>query len=60
VLRRPGIARCPGFRVLRPQKIEHEWFELVQLAVEEVSGAGHFFHGKLHELKPLVLQFLRS
>jgi uncharacterized protein len=25
-----------------------------------VEGAGHFFHGKLHELKPLVLQFLRN
>ena len=23
-----------------------------------ISGAGHFFHGKLHELKPLVLDFL--
>jgi alpha/beta superfamily hydrolase len=25
-----------------------------------IAGAGHFFHGKLHELKPLVLDFLRS
>jgi len=25
-----------------------------------LSGAGHFFHGKLHELKPLVMEFLRS
>jgi alpha/beta superfamily hydrolase len=25
-----------------------------------LSGAGHFFHGKLHELKPLVLDFLKS
>jgi alpha/beta superfamily hydrolase len=25
-----------------------------------LQGAGHFFHGKLHELKPLVLDFLRS
>lgn len=25
-----------------------------------LPGAGHFFHGKLHELKPLVLGFLRS
>ena len=24
-----------------------------------LAGAGHFFHGKLHELKPLVLDFLR-
>ena len=24
------------------------------------QGAGHFFHGKLHELKPLVLDFLRA
>ena len=24
------------------------------------AGAGHFFHGRLHELKPLVLDFLRS
>ena len=23
-----------------------------------LAGAGHFFHGKLHELKPLVLEFL--
>jgi uncharacterized protein len=28
--------------------------------VHLISGAGHFFHGKLHELKPLVLDFLRS
>jgi alpha/beta superfamily hydrolase len=25
-----------------------------------LAGAGHFFHGKLHELKPLVLDFLRG
>jgi len=25
-----------------------------------LHGAGHFFHGKLHELKPLVLSFLRA
>ena len=25
-----------------------------------LAGAGHFFHGRLHELKPLVLDFLRS
>jgi uncharacterized protein len=25
-----------------------------------LAGAGHFFHGKLHELKPLVMDFLRS
>lgn len=25
-----------------------------------IAGAGHFFHGKLHELKPLVLAFLKS
>ena len=25
-----------------------------------IAGAGHFFHGKLHEVKPLVLDFLRS
>jgi len=25
-----------------------------------LAGAGHFFHGKLHELKPLVLAFLKS
>jgi alpha/beta superfamily hydrolase len=24
-----------------------------------LQGAGHFFHGKLHELKPLILDFLR-
>ena len=24
-----------------------------------IQGAGHFFHGKLHELKPLILDFLR-
>jgi len=23
-----------------------------------LAGAGHFFHGKLHELKPLVIAFL--
>ena len=25
-----------------------------------LHGAGHFFHGKLHELKPLVIDFLRA
>jgi len=25
-----------------------------------LAGAGHFFHGRLHELKPLVLDFLRA
>jgi alpha/beta superfamily hydrolase len=25
-----------------------------------LAGAGHFFHGKLHELKPLVVEFLKS
>jgi len=25
-----------------------------------LAGAGHFFHGRLHELKPLVHDFLRS
>lgn len=25
-----------------------------------LRGAGHFFHGKLHELKPLVVDFLKS
>lgn len=25
-----------------------------------LQGAGHFFHGKLHELKPLVIDFLRA
>jgi uncharacterized protein len=25
-----------------------------------LAGAGHFFHGRLHELKPLILDFLRS
>ena len=25
-----------------------------------LAGAGHFFHGKLHELKPLVIEFLRT
>jgi len=25
-----------------------------------IAGAGHFFHGKLHELKPLVMDFLKS
>ncbi len=24
-----------------------------------LAGAGHFFHGKLHELKPLLIDFLR-
>jgi uncharacterized protein len=28
--------------------------------VHVLKGAGHFFHGKLHELKPLVIDFLRS
>jgi len=25
-----------------------------------IHGAGHFFHGKLHELKPLIIDFLKS
>jgi alpha/beta superfamily hydrolase len=25
-----------------------------------LAGAGHFFHGRLHELKPLLMEFLRS
>ena len=25
-----------------------------------LAGAGHFFHGKLHELKPLIVDFLRG
>ena len=25
-----------------------------------LAGAGHYFHGKLHELKPLILDFLKS
>lgn len=25
-----------------------------------LSAAGHFFHGRLHELKPLVVEFLRG
>ncbi|HUR57756.1 MAG TPA: hypothetical protein VM029_08600, partial [Opitutaceae bacterium] len=25
-----------------------------------LAGAGHFFHGRLHELKPLVVEFLAS
>jgi len=25
-----------------------------------LQGAGHFFHGRLHELKPLLLDFLRA
>jgi alpha/beta superfamily hydrolase len=25
-----------------------------------LAGAGHFFHGRLHELKPLLIDFLRS
>jgi alpha/beta superfamily hydrolase len=28
--------------------------------VHVLAGAGHFFHGRLHELKPLLLDFLRS
>ena len=28
--------------------------------LQVLAGAGHFFHGKLHELKPLLLDFLRS
>jgi uncharacterized protein len=24
-----------------------------------LAGAGHFFHGRLHELKPLIVEFLR-
>jgi alpha/beta superfamily hydrolase len=25
-----------------------------------LAGAGHFFHGRLHELKPLVVEFLKA
>jgi alpha/beta superfamily hydrolase len=25
-----------------------------------LAGAGHFFHGRLHELKPLIVDFLRD
>ena len=25
-----------------------------------LAGAGHFFHGRLHELKPLLVDFLRA
>ena len=25
-----------------------------------LAGAGHFFHGRLHELKPLIVEFLRA
>jgi alpha/beta superfamily hydrolase len=25
-----------------------------------LAGAGHFFHGRLHELKPLLMEFLRA
>jgi len=25
-----------------------------------LAGAGHFFHGRLHELKPLIVDFLRA
>jgi alpha/beta superfamily hydrolase len=25
-----------------------------------LAGAGHFFHGRLHELKPLIVEFLRQ
>lgn len=25
-----------------------------------LAGAGHFFHGRLHELKPLLVEFLRA
>jgi len=25
-----------------------------------LAGAGHFFHGRLHELKPLIIDFLRA
>ena len=28
--------------------------------VHVLHGAGHFFHGRLHELKPLVVEFLKS
>ena len=28
--------------------------------VHVLAGAGHFFHGRLHELKPLLLDFLKS
>ncbi len=29
-------------------------------ALHVLAGAGHFFHGRLHELKPIVLDFLRA
>jgi uncharacterized protein len=25
-----------------------------------LAGAGHFFHGRLHDLKPLIVDFLRQ
>jgi alpha/beta superfamily hydrolase len=25
-----------------------------------LHGAGHFFHGRLHDLKPLLVDFLRG
>ncbi|HUQ10781.1 MAG TPA: alpha/beta hydrolase [Steroidobacteraceae bacterium] len=28
--------------------------------LQVLAGAGHFFHGRLHELKPLLLDFLRG
>jgi len=31
-----------------------------QPSLHVLAGAGHFFHGRLHELKPLVVDFLRA
>jgi alpha/beta superfamily hydrolase len=31
-----------------------------QPTLHVLAGAGHFFHGRLHELKPLVVDFLRN
>ena len=31
-----------------------------QPRLQVLAGAGHFFHGKLHELKPLLLDFLKG
>ena len=31
-----------------------------QPRLQVFSGAGHFFHGRLHELKPAVMDFLRA
>jgi len=39
-----------------------EWAKLQSLAptVRLLPGAGHFFHGRLHELRATVLDFLRA